>query len=302
MNDRRLGYFIIGIFGLIVAGVAGYSINSFFSPGEKRIVTFKKIGNLRYQDPVRVRGVNWGMTDRLDSVSVDPTHKEPRVFVTIRGKWPLSIHRGYQIIDMDEGVMGDRMIMIDCGDSLSPLVPKTDTLTGTFYSGVSEALNNAKMLRQVIDTLLVASNRLVYGTKGKKSLISQVNEAMSTVDSLSRAALSIARESDLAATTELDTLSSLVNAVASTAQEFESAAPAYENNINSTLRTVTTFAGQLDKMADTLLSLSNALSKPNNILWKNDVENMEKRVVELRSIVSAIQQQMIQFKIYLNLL
>jgi ABC-type transporter Mla subunit MlaD len=302
MNDRRLGYFIIGLCVLIVSVVAAYGINSLFSPGEKRVVAFARIGNLKCQDPVRVRGVNWGMTDKIDSVSIDTSHKTPRVFVSIRGKWPLAIHQGYRISDMDEGLMGDRAIMIDCGDSLSPTVPATDTLAGTVYPGVSEALNNATMLRQVMDTLLVISNRLVHGTRAKKSFTAQVHEAVATVDSLSRTALSITRESGLAATTGLDTLSSLVNSVSSTARAFEAAAPAYENNITATIRTISAFAGQLDKITDTLRSASNTISNPNNILWKNDVENTEKRMAELRTLISSIQQKMIQFKIYLNLL
>ncbi len=302
MSDRKLGYLIICFFLLMVGFISVYWLVPLLSPGESRVVRFTEIGNLRHQDPVRVRGVSWGTAARLDSVSKDPLGKESVVYITVRGKRPLSIHRGYRIVTMDEGVMGDRTINIDCGDSAAPLVAPHDTLEGTFYAGVSEALNNAWKLREVMDTFLVVSRHLVHGTGARKSLIAQVNGMVSMADSLSRTVLQVTKQTDVVVASRIDTLGALVTSATTAAAAFSEAAPRYVRNINTTIGAIAGFAATLDKTADTLHAMSAAFSSPTGVLMRNDVQTMGEKLLDLQATIEALQQRLLQFKIYLKLM
>jgi ABC-type transporter Mla subunit MlaD len=300
MTDRKLGYIIIGLFSLIITVLAAYCLRPILSPGETRIVAFKRIGSLGYQDPVRVRGVFYGTAGSINWVA-DSVRKEPRVYVTIQSARHIPLHRGYLIVDVDEGLMGDRAIVIDPGDSAAPLIPVRDTLVGTFYPGISEALDHVWELREVIDTFLSVSNRLAHGARGAKSLVVQVNEAVTAVDSLSKTILTVTRETQANLSTNVDSLNALVNSASLVTKPFAAAAPEYVDGVSGRLRDIAGFVASLDKTVDTLRSMSQALESPRNILWKSDAENIRKKIVGLQTIITTLQQRMLQFKIYIKL-
>ncbi len=301
MSDRKLGYLIICFFLLMVGFISVYWLVPLLSPGESRVVRFTEIGNLRHQDPVRVRGVSWGTAARLDSVSKDPLGKESVVYVTVRGKRPLSIHRGYRIVTMDEGVMGDRTINIDCGDSAAPLVAPHDTLEGTFYAGVSEALNNAWKLREVMDTFLVASRHLVHGTGARKSLIAQVNGMVSMADSLSRTVLQVTKQTDVVVASRIDTLGALVTSATTAPAAFSEAAPA-TFAISTPLSAQSPDLRQHSTKQPLLARDVSAFSSPTGVLMRNDVQTMGEKLLDLQATIEALQQRLLQFKIYLKLM
>ncbi len=300
MTDRKLGYIIIGLFSLIITVLAAYCLRPILSPGETRVVAFKRIGSLGYQDPVRVRGVFYGTAASINWVA-DSVRKEPRVYVTIQSARHIPLHRGYLIVDVDEGLMGDRAIVIDPGDSTAPPIPVRDTLVGTFHPGISEALDNVRKLREVVDTFLSVSNRLAHGAGAARSLVVQINEAVAAVDSLSRTILTVASQTGATLSTNIDSLNSLVNSASLVTKTFSAAAPEYVDGVSGRLRDISVFVASLDKTVDTLRSMSQELESPRNILWKSDAENIRKKIVGLQTIITTLQQRMLQFKIYIKL-
>ena len=300
MSDRKLGYMIITLFLLIVAVILFYGLRPLLSHGETRVVAFKEIGNLRYQDPVRVRGVEFGTAKKIEWKS-DYAGKTMRAYVTVKSTMPIPIHRGYLIVNMDEGLMGDRVILIDCGDSAAPLIPVRDTLVGTFYPGVSEALNNALQLRGVIDTFLAVSETLAHGAGTQKSLVAQVNQAVSSADSISTMVLGMTRNAGFTADAQVRSLNSFVKSTTTMTRSLATTAPEYVENTRTRLGEIAALASTLRRSADTLAALSASLRNPANILWKNDIEDIGKHLVELQLAIAAIQQRLLQFKVYLKL-
>jgi ABC-type transporter Mla subunit MlaD len=301
MTDRKLGYVLMCLSLLIFAVVAAYCLRPFLSPGETRVVVFKHIGNLRLEDPVRVRGVSYGTVKRIDWTN-DPAARERKVYVSVESPMPIPIRKGYAIANMDEGIMGDRVIMIDCGDSAAPLISPRDTLAGAFYPGVSEALNEAWKLRDAVDTFLVVSDRLAHGTRAQKSLIVEIRGAIAFADSLSGIVLRATRETDARISSRIDSLDAFVKQTALVSRTFAAATPAYLDNIQSELGRISGFAASLDSASRKLLAMSGSLQNPQNILWKSDAENLRKRLVELQDVTAAIQKRLLQFKIYLRLM
>ncbi|HMD68524.1 MAG TPA: MlaD family protein [Chitinivibrionales bacterium] len=300
MSDRKLGYMIITLFLLIVAVILFYGLRPLLSRGETRVVAFKEIGNLRYQDPVRVRGVLFGTAKKIEWKG-DHAGTTMRAYVTIKSTMPIPIHRGFLVVNMDEGLMGDRAIMIDCGDSTAPLIPVRDTLPGAFYPGVSEALNNAWRLRGVIDTFLAVSETLAHGAGTQQSLIAQANQAISSADSISKMVLGMTRNADFTAGAQVRSLNSFVNSTATMTRSLSATGPDYVENTRARLRDIAALASRLRRSTDTLAELSASLRSPNNILWKSDIEAIGKHLVELQSAIAAVQQRLLQFKVYLKL-
>jgi ABC-type transporter Mla subunit MlaD len=300
MSDRKLGYAIISLFLLIILVIAFYGLRPLISPGETRVVAFTTIGNLRQEDPIRVRGVLYG-TCRNISWKNDAAGKRQRVYVTIKTTKPIPIHRGYLVVNMDEGVMGDRMIMVDCGDSAAPLVPAKDTLVGTFYPGVSEAIDYAWRLRGAMDTFLTMSEVLLHGAGPHTSLVAQVNGVLLSADSISQTVLSMTRKASYSVGTQVRSLNSLVDSATTITRTFAAAAPEFVENSGTRLREIRALAIRLGRTADTLEALSKSLRSPTNILWKSDVEDIRKHLVELQTTIDAVEQRLLQFKIYLKL-
>jgi|WetSurMetagenome_2_1015567.scaffolds.fasta_scaffold00008_154 ABC-type transporter Mla subunit MlaD len=294
MSDRNLGYLLIALLFLIVVVIGSYGIRPLISQGEKRVVAFTEIGNLRHQDPVRVRGVLYGTCKDIKWIA-GASWRKPLAYVTIQTDKSFPIRRGYRIINMDEGVMGDRMIMIDCGDSSAPLVPIGDTLVGTFYHGVSEALNNAWILRGVMDTLLEASETLSRGVRGGKSLITQVNGIVASVDSASMLAIRVTRKTDLTIAAQMRKLDSYVKAASDGTRSFESTAPGLIEHTDILLKDLSEFIVKLNGTTDTLIVLARSLRDPNNVLWKTDAENIRKRILDLQAVITMVKNRLIEF-------
>ena len=61
MIDRKLGYAIVCLIFLIGSAVLVYMLKPVFFPPETRIIAFDTIGNLRIDDPVRVKGILSGI-------------------------------------------------------------------------------------------------------------------------------------------------------------------------------------------------------------------------------------------------
>jgi ABC-type transporter Mla subunit MlaD len=294
MSDRKLGYTILFFFLLILIAGMGFVFQALFIPGETRIIAFSEIGNLRLEDGVRIRGIVLGTVKKIDR-----THE--KVFVSIQCSRPVKIHRGYSVVNVDQGVMGDRILRISCGDSATPLIPAQDTLAGTFYPGVSEAMSYAYLLRDVVDTLVFYSDQMLHGTSARKSLVVQVMGIISAADSLSRVFLYATRDFNAGLSHQLDSIDALVNKTAHFSSSVAATTPEYFDNLSIMVGRLSGLVTTLDTTVSALHTMASGLQKPDNILWGRDADNVRKKLVELQEIIVTIQKRMLQFKTYIGL-
>ena len=103
----------------------------------------------------------------------------------------IRLHKGYSIANMDQGIMGDRMLMIDCGDTTAPLISALDTLKGTFYPGVSEAVGYSWKMHEVVDSFIIISSNFCAVLPIGESFVRRAREIVSDVDSLSEVVLKL---------------------------------------------------------------------------------------------------------------
>ena len=121
--DRRLGYFILAILLLVIAGSIGYGIFFARTPEPRRVISFDMIGNLRIDDPVSLKGLAIGTI-------VDIRWRPRSVLVFIQPSQNLVLHKGYTVDNRDVGLMGDRALLIDDPNPAAPVIAPADTLAG----------------------------------------------------------------------------------------------------------------------------------------------------------------------------
>jgi ABC-type transporter Mla subunit MlaD len=289
MNDRKLGYAILFLLVLTFAVVAVYLVRTVVYPHEVRIVSFERIGNLRIEDAVRVRGTLSGVIENIKWT-------KNKILVAIKFRKPLAIHQGYSIINMDEGIMGDRMVLVDVGDTTAPLCGVSDTLRGTFNPGVSEALGYAWQMRDLVDTFVAVTGRWVHGTAVNNSLITRTRSAITTVDSLSKAVAEAARQIEAGVTGQIDSINAIVNQTSVLARTFAAAAPEYMAAIDAYEKKLSAIVAMLHATASNLRATVENLQGPGTVLWSDDVETIRKNLVFLQTIIEAVQQRLLQFK------
>jgi hypothetical protein len=294
MSDRKLGYGILIFFLLIIIAGMVFIFHTVLIPGERRVIAFSEIGNLRIEDAVRVRGIMFGTVKKIEKA-------REKVLVSIQCGTPLEIHRGYSVVNLDQGVMGDRIIQIGCGDTAAPLISAKDTLAGTFYPGVSEAVGYAWLLREVVDTLVLYSEQLLHGTSARKSLVAQVRGIITVADSLSKVFLYVTRDFDASLSSQLDSIDAIVNKKALFSSSVAATTPEYFDNLSSMIGRLSGLVTTLDTTATALHTMASGLQKPGNILWGSDADKTRMKLVELQEIVHTVQKRMLQFKIYIGL-
>ncbi len=294
MSDRKLGYAILCLFLVIFCVICAYCLRPLLSPPQTRIVAFEKIGNLRIEDQVRLKGIPYGTVRKIDL-----TRK--KVFVTIQSRKPWTLHAGYSVVTMDAGIMGDRMIMIDEGPHDAPIIATKDTLIGAFFPGVSEAVGYTWKLHDIVDSLKTMANLLLCGDQRHLSLVSQVKTVISTADSLSKSLSRFAITANSAVSSGIDSIDDIVNGVSRLSKSVSAATPEYFSMLDKQLTKAFSLVASIDTMTDRLCKTSARLSKKDNVLWRNDIERLTDNLVLVQKAIADIQKELLQFKSYLRL-
>jgi ABC-type transporter Mla subunit MlaD len=257
-TDRLLGYFIIAGIILVACSIVGLGLFHLKNPTGVRAVVFDQVGNLKTDDPVFLLGI------RIGSVKSIELRKE-NVLVSFSVNKPLKLHQGYRIDDRDVGLMGDRMLMIDFGDSTKPLIPDTDTLSGKFYPGISEAVGMAWKLKDVIDSFIDISARLLDSGSLRTSFVKRVNEIAAVTDSATRALADMVAglESDLPPS--LDSLNAILEGILRFSRLADSLS---QQKVSGVLRQVGLVGDGLQKLAVMIDKLDALIEKLGPLIAK----------------------------------
>ena len=264
MDDRKLGYLILAVMICIVGSVTGYAIYLLAFPRQVRVIEFNQVGNLALEDPVSCRGVNIGRIIKLENAG-------SRCMVIAEFFKPVEIFANYEIITMDKGLMGDRLITLSAGDSTFPLVPPSDTLKGLFSIGVSEMLGLVGKLEDGVSALIPLSQRLLQGTDSTPSFIEQFYTIASAIDSVSRRCAAIAETADRDLESRIRTLNrTLASTVNVTRTMAEKAPPAIES-LDKQIEQLSAFADKLENMVNEVIKDLNADATVTKVKDINDI-------------------------------
>ena len=291
--DRRSGYVIAIVLLLIVVSITFFGIRLIQNPLDLRIIAFDQIGNLKIDDPVKLRGIDIGTIKEIES------HGQ-KVLVFIETQKPLEIHRGYRIDDRDVGFMGDRIIMIDDGDNAAPLLPKNDTLQGTFHNGVSETVGLTWKLHDIVDSFTLISSQLLHGDHKHKSLVKQVREMVDITDSASGSIMNFAVQINKDLNAKIESIEQFVNQLTGLTQSAAASAPGYVSTLNGAVKDLERSVDKLDAISDTLLKYSRKMQKTGMPGLLDKESSLQGKINALHDAINHLKDGLLKFQIYLK--
>jgi hypothetical protein len=282
-SDLKLGYVIITFIFLIGLAVAGLGLFHFKTPDKVRVISFEKIGNLKIEDPVFLLGIRVG---KVKSIEL----RKRSVIVAVNLDKPVRLHEGYHIDNMDIGIMGDRGILIDFGDTAQPLVPEKDTLAGAFTPGVSESVGLAWKLQSVVDSFVELSSKLLHSTPAHPSFVQQVNRFAAKTDSVSLALATVITRLGGALSGQLDTIDLLISGVARFYRQADTFAmqqlPAWQKQVGNISRLIE----RIEPMIEKLFVAMDKFEKLGSPDQKGTLSLLVSKIKELRDSVVRIKE------------
>jgi ABC-type transporter Mla subunit MlaD len=283
MNDRALGYLLLVSFAVLFVGIGVYYVRSNYYPAEVRVIEFSHIGNLKIEDPVAVHGAVVGKIKAF-------SRSEAQVYVTIAIERKLQLHQDYRAISIDKGLMGDRIIEINPGDSLKPLVSPSDTLRGNAVPGISEAVGLAWKLKQVVDSYLQTSALFLNGNAYQESFCTKFNTLVHKIDSASIALLGAFGTCDHDVSPKLDSLGKLLAEASAVSRDAADGAEKYKVQIRDIFGKADSLVGQLGCFADTLKPLIAAFKNDTTLIWTSQLTMLRDQLAQLRDILDEIKR------------
>jgi len=282
MDDRKLGYIILVLMGCTLTGIFGYASYAAFFPRQVRIIEFAQVGNILKEDPVCYHGMTIGTIRKLEG-------RGTKIYATVELFKPMNIYANYEIITLDKGLMGDRIITIDPGDSTRPIVPPGDTLHGMFFIGVSEVLGLVGKLEDGMRNIISLSNRLLSGTDSTPSLIEQFHAIVTTLDSLSMRLAAVTAAADRDIDGQLRLLNATLASTRLVSSTLAGTAPPLLEKLDGQVTELGEFAGKLKELVETLDTVVARLHSDDNLLWGDLAYDMSRKLRELRELVNQVE-------------
>jgi len=285
MNDKRLGYIILALTLLVITAIVVYSFRVLAFVEDTRVLSFKRISNLRIDDPVEIKGKTVG---RVKNIESDTLSNPMKVCVTVELKEAVTIHKGYKIYSFDKGILGDRRIVIETGNTTDPLIDSKDTLDGIFYPGISDVLGHAWKLKDFFITFKSNAGALLSGTEEKPSFIESFSSIIFEIDTISSKLYNAALLLNSELATGIDTLNSVIAAADSFVQEVKQVVPKSVTSVEKQIETLSNFIGKLDTMVNTLTDIVTRI-KNNELLYVDHITKLLDQLKEIQNLLEEIQ-------------
>lgn len=288
MDTRKLGYVLIIFFLGVMLTVLSYAVYILAFPADKRVIAFEQVGNLRVDDPVKIKGVTVGKIHSIEK-------NDALVLVTFYAESPLKIYKDYAIITSDRGIMGDRLIHIDPGKHLSSPVDGKDTLKGVFIRGISEMIGSAYKVKDIIASTRSIASKLLMPTPPKRSFPAVFWVIMNKLDTVSNSLCSVANALETDFTPTIDTLSRAVVSARKSFQDVSGDLPRNLAFLREQTDTLIVFLNDLDTLATKLTDVTAQVSE-NNLISKDETTPLLAEMKKVRQTLHNLQIGALHFR------
>jgi ABC-type transporter Mla subunit MlaD len=291
VSDRRLGYAIISCILLIAAILIIYASYNVNNNGIIKVVSFYKIGNLKIDDQVRIKGISAGKIH-------DIKWRKNDILVFMALQKPVTFHKGYTINNNDVGLMGDRMLSIETGNTKDPVIPDKDTLKGIFNTGLSEAVGMGWQICGIADSLKNLSNEMIKSSPGHPSISEKLENIISSTDSIS------ARLSEAVSLIEknmpgtLDTIQETFQRIDDFSSKAGNNVPKYISDIKSMSLFLENTLDKLDTLSGKASRLANLINNPQgDFRDSSEIASIGSKMSALRDLMNEIRSGVIKLKL-----
>lgn len=177
-NNMVVGLFVLLSLIILLFGI--YFLKE-TTPGQKTdtyYAVFDQVSTLQDGDPVKVNGVKSG---KVSGIKLEGN----RVKVTLKLDRGVRLNKDCQVRIQNIGLMGERQIGVQLGQSNEYLPPGT-TLTGVIDAGIAEAMGVAGEVFVEAETLVRSLRTVMDSTVGKPEFATTFNGLVKQTDDLSK--------------------------------------------------------------------------------------------------------------------
>jgi len=291
MKDRHIGYIALVFIGLFIVSIVVLLFRTILQPVQKRVIVFDTVGSLKIEDPIMVGGIVVGTI-------VNVEQRDNRAFVTYASDSAVTIHADYSISIIDIGVMGDRIVVLDCGSPLAPVIPAADTLRGAFKLGPSEAIGMAYQMRETVNLFARTSTLLLQGSKEKPSLVSRIQDVVFDIDSISRGVLSLTRVLELVFSQGLDSASAYADRLSDLSDEARASVPRMLADLDTTIGFLDTTLARVEPLITGLNALAARLQGAEGRELELRLAKLQTDFKELRTLMDLLRRQGLKLRVW----
>lgn len=289
-RDRIIGYTSLGALLIFTTFCIMLIVHTVFMKMELWKIRFSNVGSLRIEDPVRIDGMDVAQITAIDYLNGEAV-------VTAAFENSPQIYANYSLRAVDVGVMGERLLALECGTPDHPLLTKRDTLEGLFVRGPSEALGVFSKLISLVGKLTVLSTDLLEGSPERASLIEQYAELASFIDSLGTKVLTVTRTVDR----KLNATFAQINGIVDGAGQLSDAAtrklPGLIDTVGTTLETVDETLNKLDSLTTGLKRVMASLDGADAKKWNDLFDKLTATVASLRNTLDQVAAEGVRLKV-----
>jgi hypothetical protein len=296
MNDRQIGYVLIGFLAALIVSTALWSFWVSLHPADVLVVRFPRSGNLKIQDPVAARGIIIGKVRSMvlgngKAPASESALDDSSVIVSVAVARPIPICRNYRVITLDRNLMGDRYVEIDPGDPSQGQLSSHDTLNGEYVASISDAIGLMGKLKLCVDSFIKTSAIFLDGDQHRESFCKQFNGLARAADSASVQLLEFCREYDRNYAKGLDTLGVFLSKAAVFSAAAARQAREYRIKIERLFVQADSLVQLGERAIDTVGPVMEKLKDPEGLLLNERIVKMKKQIEDLRMILQDVRMK-----------
>jgi len=290
MSDKKLGYVLMALILLLAGGFVFAYWWVEHAPYETRVLRFPEVGSLAVEDPVRMSGMVvatvYGFEhDSLGRVLVYVSSRKDFSTPPKKGSAAgIPIRTSSGVAVKVKGVMGERFIDITPGNLEDPLVPKDQIIDGKFEMGPSEAIVYIDLLVEKIIEYKELMQWINTGKDGERSFVQAFGDVVDVIDTLTETLLTGMAGLETGLEIGLDTAARLIEKTGEIVDKTAKAVPEALESINSVLVKIDNLVPKLEKVIATVDATVEKIDG-NKFLWGDDVEKVQKRLIEIKKFV-----------------
>lgn len=296
-KDRFIGYVMFLLLIAASGTIVAVSIETLFARHQVRWINFGHIGDLRMQDDVKLRGVTVGTVSDIRLFG-------NRAFVQVELFHPIRLYRNYNlhasdsvVITADKGILGERIIHLDPGDSSQPEIPVEDTLIGIYYDGVSDVIGQAWRLRDLLRSYRIIADEYLHGSETERSFVDKYHTILSSIDSTTLWILNKTILLSNGVEDGVTTLNKLSDTVSAIVHTVDSATPPILKKTESAEHQVDSILSATDPIIATLDSLSNVIKASPLISDNPEADELRKKITDLKKNLEFLSSEAANLKL-----
>ncbi len=295
MSDRSFGYGVLLFLTIFLLIPLYYLLPSHRSAGQRKTIIFTKANTLNFlkiQDPVRIYGIVVGEVKNI-------VWETGNTLVTIEVKPLIELHQGCRVTAEPVGLMGDRCLVIDPGESRAPLIDPNEPVIGQFLDGPVEVIRYADSFRERVAMISGIMRDLREGSGETQPIALHFKDAEKILDSISSSLVLLGSYANDRLGGRIDSLDDFMKNMGQFSRKQTAALPADESQVASVLSKSEECFQTADSLVSTMHSLVARMNPQESTALSATMMTLSRQLSVLQTYSRAIRQSGLNLRVRL---